>query len=376
MKTLKDIPHLDGVKVLVRADFNVPIKNGQIVDDFRIVSTLPTLEFLRSRGAIVILVSHLEVGEGENPTLEPVAEKLKALGIPVTFVKEYRNLFEIIENQTENGCFLLENVRFNDGEKKNDPKFSRELASLADIFVNDAFSVCHREHASVVGVPKYLPSYAGLQLEKEITNLSKVFDPAHPFLFVLGGAKFETKMPLLEKFLKIADTVFVGGALANDMFKARGYEVGMSLTSKEDIDLSKLVSDPKLLTPIDVIDQQKNEKDPRNVSKGDKIVDAGPASVKMLAEKISQAKCILWNGPLGVYEDGFHEATLELARLIGKTKERGGQSFVGGGDTLAAIEELNIQDSFTFISTGGGAMLDFLAKGTLPGVEALNASDS
>jgi phosphoglycerate kinase len=270
----------------------------------------------------------------------------------------------------------MENLRFFEGEKKNDPKFAKELASLADIYVNDAFPVCHREHASIVGVPKLLPSYVGFQLEKEVANLSRAFNPAHPFLFILGGAKFETKLPLLAKFLDIADQIFVGGALANDLFKAKGFEIGQSLISKTGIDLSAFIKSPKLLLPVDIINQEGVSKAADSLSLTDKIMDDGPKTLQMLKEKISAAKFILWNGPLGMYEGGYKQPTLELAKIIGEATAgtSGVVSIVGGGDTLAAIEELQNQDKFTFVSTGGGAMLDFLAKGTLPGIEALEES--
>jgi phosphoglycerate kinase len=375
MKTLLDIPHLEGVKVLLRADFNVPILNGKVVDDFRIRMTLPTIEYLRGKGAKIIMVSHLESVSGENPSLEPVAKHLETLDGKVVFVKDYKDARDVIENGINNGeSVLLENLRFFDGEKTNDPKFAQELASLADIYVNDAFSVSHREHASVVGVPKYIPGYAGIQLEKEVAALSKAFNPTHPFLFILGGAKFETKLPLLQKFISIADMVFVGGALANDFYRQKGYEIGTSLVSKGDIDLSVFASDPKIVLPIDVVNQNKEEKPADGLSKEDKIMDSGAKTLELLKEKIAAAKFILWNGPLGLYEDGYRGPTLGLAKLIADATENSHiESVVGGGDTLAAISTLNLQDKFTFISTGGGAMLDFLALGTLPGIEALSS---
>jgi phosphoglycerate kinase len=268
-------------------------------------------------------------------------------------------------------CVLLENLRFDDGEKKNDPKFAQALASLGDIYVNDAFSVCHRSHASVVGVPKLMPSYAGFQLEKEVANLSKAFSPSHPFLFILGGAKFETKLPLIEKFIEIADHVFVGGALATDFFKIKGYEIGTSLVSEGDFGLEKYVNNPKLLIPIDVKTKDGEIKMADALSKTDAIMDCGPGTIDSLSDKVKNAKLILWNGPLGVYEQGYKDSTLSLARLIANNHDRGVESLVGGGDTIAAIAENNDEGRFSFVSTGGGAMLDFLAKGTLPGIEVL-----
>ena len=373
MKTIKDIEFLEGVKVLVRVDFNVPIKNGTVVEDFRIKSAIPTIEYLQSKGAKVILIGHLEANEASDNSFKPVAEYINnKMAKKVSFVANLRNASQFIENEIKNGdCVLLENLRFDDGEKKNDPKFAQALASLGDIYVNDAFSVCHRSHASVVGVPKLMPSYAGFQLEKEVANLSKAFSPSHPFLFILGGAKFETKLPLLEKFIEIADHVFVGGALATDFFKIKGYEIGTSLVSEGDFGLEKYVNNPKLLIPIDVKTKDGEIKMADALSKTDAIMDCGPGTIDSLSDKVKNAKLILWNGPLGVYEQGYKDSTLSLARLIANNHDRGVESLVGGGDTIAAIAENNDEGRFSFVSTGGGAMLDFLAKGTLPGIEVL-----
>jgi 3-phosphoglycerate kinase len=372
MKTLKDIEYLSGVKVLVRVDFNVPIKNGVVVEDFRIKAALPTIDFLIGKGAKVILMSHLEAADGTNLSLLPAALRLKKLGKEIVFIKDFNRAHDIINEQLKGGaCALLENLRFFDGEKKNDPKFAKELSSLGDIYVNDAFSVSHREHASIVGVPKLLPSYAGLQLEREVASLSKAFNPTHPFLFILGGAKFDTKLPLLDKFINIADQIFVGGAIANDLLKAKGYEVGKSLLSDGAVNLSEFSNSPKVILPADIINEQKQAVMADKISKTDKNLDAGPKTIEILRTIVADAKFILWNGPLGQYENGFKEGTVELARLIGDVTLSGAETIVGGGDTLAAIQELGNQEKFSFISTGGGAMLDFLAKGTLPGIEAL-----
>ena len=374
MKTLKDIEYLQGVKVLVRTDFNVPIKNGVVVEDFRIKSALATIDYLVRKGAKVILMSHLESIDGTNPSLEPVADQLRKLGQEVLFVKDYNKALDVINDKLNNGgCMLLENLRFFDGEKKNDTKFAKELASLGDIYVNDAFSVSHREHASVVGVPKLLPSYAGLQLEKEIVALSRAFEPSHPFLFILGGAKFDTKLPLLSKFLNIADSIFVGGALANDLLKAKGLEIGKSSVSNGSVDISMFLTSPKVILPKDILNEQKKPIRVDQISINDKNVDMGPESLRSLEEVISGAKFILWNGPLGVYEDGYKDGTIQLAKLVSEATVRGAETIVGGGDTLAAIAELGAGEKISFISTGGGAMLDFLAKGSLPGIDALGS---
>jgi phosphoglycerate kinase len=394
MKTIRDIEYFEGVKVLVRADFNVPIVNGAVGDDFRIRAALPTIDFLRNKGAVVILMSHLESIDGDILSLEPIAKHIEKIGRAVTFIKDYKNAHEVIEADLlaragkGGSVFLLENLRFSEGEKTNDKKFAQGLASLADIYVNEAFSASHREHASIVGVPKCLPSYAGLQFEKEVMHLSKAFNPAHPFLFILGGAKFDTKLPLIERFLKVADTIFLGGALGNDALKARGINVGDSKISDGAIDITAIVNRTNILVPVDSIIQDRSVKNVDAIAAHDHIFDPGPKTLELIQEKINQARFILWNGPLGPYEEGFVEGTEAVARMIAERTKNGGggkqevgseeekineiESIVGGGDTLAAIANLGIEDKFTFVSSGGGAMLEFLAKGTLPGIEALN----
>lgn len=371
IKSIKEIKNLKDIVVFLRADFNVPIKHGMVVDDYRIKAAIPTLEYLRKGGAKVILTSHLEVLEGEEPTLRPVATVLEKLGHPVRFVSDYKDVKQTLTSIENGECLMLENLRKWEGEKKNDDSFAKELASLANIYVNDAFSVCHREHASVVGIPRYIPGYVGFQVEKEVFHLSKAFNPDHPFLFILGGAKFETKLPLMNKFIGIADTVFVGGALANDFYKCRGYEIGLSTYSHSKVDCSVYSCNPKVYVPVDVVTQNGENKTPDSLSKTDKIMDAGPATVTVLREKIAAAKFILWNGPLGLYEDGYRGPTLDLARMVGDATLRGATTIVGGGDTVASIAAVGSQEKYTFISTAGGAMLDFLAKGTLPGLEVL-----
>jgi len=377
MKDINQIEYFEGVKILVRVDFNVPLEAGKVSNGFRIKAALPTIKFLAEKGSKVILLAHLETREGENVSLEPVfsflEKELQALNLKSVFVPDYKKAQAEIEGMSNGTVALLENVRIFEGEKKNDPAFSRELASLADIYVNDAFSVSHREHASVVGIPKLIPGYAGLQMATEVKELSRAFNPAHPFLFVLGGAKFSTKVPLVQRFLDSADRIFIGGALANDFFKAKGYEVGQSVISKEPLDLAMYLKNSKIILPVDVVNENREEKIPDSISKSDKIVDFGRETVNLLRDEISKARFILWNGPLGFYEKGFTDTTIELAKMMAEATKGGAITLVGGGDTIAAIASLGLEDSITFISTGGGAMLDFLAKGTLPGIEALKA---
>ncbi len=356
IKSIKEAGSLKGKRVMVRVDFNVPVQDGRIIDDLRIRVAMPTIEYLKSEGAKVILISHIE----SIPSLELVAEKMG-----INLVKDFMNWDGKIE---ESEVLLFENLRTNPGEKANDPEFTKVLASYADIYVNDAFPVCHREHASVVGVPKLLPHYAGFQLMKEIENLSAFFNPAHPFIFILGGAKFETKLPLIEKFSNTADYIFVGGALMNDVFKAKGYEVGKSLVSEKEMDMKSIVADQRIILPTDVVVQSGRVSNVKDVQKDEIIMDVGPVSIDAFADKIKTAKFILWNGPLGLYEKGFKDQTLKLAKLI---LESGAKCAVGGGDTVAAIESLKVENPNVFISSGGGAMLQFLEEESLVGIKAL-----
>lgn len=339
MKSILEAGNISGKRVLVRVDWSVPIQDSKVVDDYQIKKSLPTIKYLQNAGAKIILISHAEKDED---SLLPIFKNVKKY-LPLTFIKQ-------------SNLVLLENLRQNPGEKENSEEFAKKLASLGDICVNEAFGVSHRKHASIVGVPGFLPSFAGLRFIEEVQRLSSVFYPRRPFLFILGGAKFDTKLPLLKKFINIADDIFVGGALANNFFREMGEDIGDSLVSQDSFGLDELLKTGKIILPEDTI------------SKDGKILDAGPNTIEKLKTKISAAKLILWNGPLGNYELGYKVATLELAKLIA---ESGNESIVGGGDTLASIEELNLLDKFSFVSTGGGAMLDFLATGTLPGIEAL-----
>jgi len=356
-----------GTRVLVRVDFNVPTENGDVQGEFRILRSLKTINYLREQKAKVILVSHIE----STSSLEPISRFLENY-IPHTFITPLKSAEseEALCDMKNGDVVLLENIRHESGEKKNDQALAQFLASLADVYVNDAFSVSHRTHASVVGVPQFLPGCAGFLLEEEVEKLSRALTPEKPLLFILGGAKFETKLPLIKKFQSIADTLVIGGALANDVYKARGLHVGNSLVSGE-IDIADIAHDEKVVVPDRVMVRREGESigvAVTDVNDEDSIEDATPDWIRGLADTIEQAKTILWNGPMGKYESGGKEGTLELARLIADSEA---YSIVGGGDTLAAIAEHDLEENFNFISTGGGAMLDFLANGTLPGIDAL-----
>jgi len=371
MRTLNDLVVGEGATVLLRADFNVPIQKGVVVDPFRIEKTLLTINELLQKGVRLVILSHIENDEDES--LKPVFEYLLAKGLPISFEgSSEKGVIEDSVKKLESGrILLLENIRRFKEEKENNEDFSKWLASLGEAYVNDAFAVSHRKHASVVGIPKFLKSCAGRLIEEEVRELSTAFNPHHPFLFILGGAKFETKEPLITKFLDIADNVFVGGALGNDFFKAKGYEVGGSMVSGS-IPEEAIVNHPNLLLPEDMVvrasDERRALRTPDSVHPQEVISDAGPQTIEMLRTYIMEARLILWNGPLGYYEKGYAEGTKDIAKLLSQSRAR---SIVGGGDTVAAIESLGIMDRLSFVSTGGGAMLDFLAEGTLPALEVL-----
>jgi phosphoglycerate kinase len=335
-------------------DFNVPVKDGKVEDNFRIKKGIPTIEYLIKKGAQVVVLMHL--GKDGTSDITPV-------------IKEFFRLSKLSKDKVE----FYKNVRSFKGEEENSKDLAKEFSKLGDIYVNDAFSVSHRAHASVVGITKFLPSYAGLQLEEEVKNLSVVFDkPKHPFLFILGGAKFSTKMPLIKKYLKLADSVFVGGAMLNDFLKAKGYEVGKSLVDTENYNIKEILKSKKLIIPEHVIVKDATgkftEKSVTDIAKDDVILDIGSKSVKVVEPIIKSSKLILWNGPLGKYEAGGGGATKQMLKLVVKSKA---QSIIGGGDTVSLISEMKMEKSFSFVSTGGGATLDFLSSGTLPGIKAL-----
>lgn len=372
LPTVKDIKNLKGKRVVLRLDFNVPIKNGRIVETMRIDRAIPTIEYLRKKKARIVIFSH--IGKDASSSLKPVAQYLSKT-MNVGFVPDFRTeeARAIADNLQEGGVVLFENLRLDDLETKNDPAFSKYLASFGEVYVNDAFAVSHRAHASVVGITKYLPSYAGFLIEDEVKNLSLALKPKHPFLFILGGAKFETKMPLMKKFMEIADHVFVGGVLANDFFHDQGVETGKSFVDKYNFKLTPLLKKGKIILPTDVVvkngDGRKTSvKNLREILPADSIVDVGPETIKNLLPILKKAKLIVWNGPLGFYEGGFDKATVALLKAIAEVKAT---SIIGGGDTAVIVEKLGISKKLSFVSTGGGATLDYLANGKLPGIEAI-----
>lgn len=370
MRSVEELTDIFGMRVLVRTSLDIPMGHGVPSDHFRVRRAVATIDYLLKKGARVIILTH--VGrDPKNSTLPliPILQK----HFPVRHVNGVVGdfVYGSIAHMKEGTAILLENVRSHKEEENNDVGFAKTLASYADFYVNDAFAVSHREHASIVGIPKFLPSFAGITFMEECDELRKAFTPEAPSLFILGGAKFETKAPLIEEYSRHYTHTFIGGALANDFLKGKGHEVGESLLSAVDLKGSPLLEKENILLPSDVI--VGGERDIREVTidgvrSDEKILDVGAHSIELLAPHIAHAKTILWNGPLGNYETGFDTATKACARLIA---ESDAFSIVGGGDTITAIESLGLEDSFGFLSTGGGAMLKFLEKHTMPGIEAL-----
>ena len=364
-----------GKRVLLRLDLNVPLDSeGRVADTDadRLRKSVPTIEFLKQAGAKIIIISHL--GRDPQETLQPVARYLDEL-TTIGFVPELfgTRAHEMLAHLGMGHGIVLENLRSNPGEESNDSEFARQLADLADIYVNDAFAVSHRSHASVVGVPALLPHFAGFQMEQEIEHLAKAFAPDHPAVVILGGAKFETKLPVIQKFLGIADHIVVGGALVNNFYQAKGYQIGKSLVDAT-ADVKTLLQNPKIIIPENVIvenDQGTVSKDAAAVSAMDKIVDIAKSGVEAMGDVFSNAKFIIWNGPMGNYENGFTEGTIAVAQLVAGATKNGATSIVGGGDSVALIAQLGLSDDFSFLSTGGGAMLEYLVNGSLPGIDAL-----
>ncbi len=360
---------LNGKRVLIRLDLNVPINNkGEILNTNRIDSTIETLKLLSTNGAKTIIISHL--GE-DKQSLSIIAEYLSNT-IPF-FSFENATDKEIVKNRVNNisngDILLLENIRMFDGEIENTKDFSFWLASLGDIYINNAFSVSHRKHASIVGVPEYLISYFGPLFEKEVNNLSKVLKPKHPSLLLLSGAKINTKLPLIKHYLDMNVFVFVGGAMVHNIFLELGYSIGDSLFSKEYSVPDSVLNHPNLIIPTDVILDDGETYDVKNIPSGKKIVDTGKKTVEMLKKKMETMNTVIMNGPLGIYEEGWKYGT-EMT-LTNMSSQKNAFTVIGGGDTITVLDSLPNKLDFSFISLGGGAMLDFLANGSLVGIDAV-----
>jgi len=384
-KTIRDID-VKGKRVLVRVDFNVPIKDGVVGDDTRIRGAIPTLDALLKAGASLILCSHLgRPKDGPDPkyTLRPVAAYLgKLMGREVAFAEDCIGpKAEAAAKALKPGdVLLLENTRYHPEEEKNDPGMAKQLASLADIYVNDAFGSAHRAHASTEGVAKFLPAVAGLLMEKEIQYLgAAVANPAKPFVAILGGAKISDKIGVIKNLLTKADTILIGGGMANTFFKAEGYPMGDSLVEADALETAKELlktAGTKLRLPVDVVIADKFDAAAAHkiiptgpVPDGWRILDIGPETIEHYAKVVKASKTVVWNGPMGVFEfPEFAKGTFGVAKAVA---ESGAVSIVGGGDSVAAIQESGLTDKITHISTGGGASLEMLEGLTLPGVAAL-----
>lgn len=373
MKSFKEIPVLHSIPVLVRAALNVPLENGVVRNEHRLRRALPTLKYLSEQGARTVVASH--IGEAGTETLRPVADALGKLIAGVSFceVSTGEIARAAVRALMPGEILVLENLRRNPGEVANDAAFARELASLADIFVQDSFDTCHRAHASITQLPHLLPSYAGWELLEEIRVLTMALSPEHPALAIIGGAKFSTKLPVLTRLIEVYDKVFVGGALANDFFAAKGYNMGRSLVSHTaGGEITALLENQRLVLPIDgtlvASDGRARVGSVDSITSDEAMLDHGPATAALLGGIVKKSKTVLWNGPLGEYEKGFVETTDTVAKAIAESSI---YSVIGGGDTVAELERAGLLDRFSFVSTGGGAMLDFLARGSLPGIAAL-----
>jgi len=384
LKTLKDI-NVKNKRVLMRVDFDVALDNkGNIVDDFRIKRTLPTIEYLIKQGAKIILMAHLDRPKGEKIEklkMNRIQEKLLEY-LDYSIVKAPDCVGKKIEQWTKQmqpgEILLLENLRFYAGEEKNDSEFAKQLAQLGDVYINEAFAVSHREHASVVGVPKYLPSAAGFVFKKELEELGKIFhSPKRPLVVIIGGVKVATKIKVVKKFLNLADKLLLGGVLINTIFAAQGIDMGKSFIEKDMFKTVKKLDleNPKFQLPVDFVawsglDSDEVEIQEVNTIKENELVfDIGPRTLELFLDSIKKAKMIVWNGPLGKIEKKpFDKGSEIIAKAVAKSEA---YSIVGGGDTVAFVRELGLERKINYLSTGGGAMLEYLANETLPGIKAL-----
>lgn len=369
--TLADVSAVQGKRVLVRVDLNLPVADGKITDTTRLDVIIPFIKELSFAGAKTILLSHFgEKGESIEPVAKLLSEKLLSCSfVPGTDIVELQKKIAVM---APGDVVLLENTRCFQGETENTPSTARDFASLGDIFINDAFSASHREHASIVGIPNYLLSYFGPTCIQEIVSLSKALRPEKPALFIIGGAKISTKLKLIKHYTDQGVHVFVGGAMAHNLFKEKGYEIGDSFYDPTYKDTSLLTNNPFVLLPTDVLLSNGKEVSVQEVSRGDTIVDCGKETLATLDDLIQKAKTVIVNGPLGLYEKGWLYGTEHM--LTSVARQHLAHTYIGGGDTLTVADKIHITKNIGYVSLGGGAMLDFLAEGTLPGIEAIITS--
>jgi phosphoglycerate kinase len=389
VRTLADLGDLDGKRVLVRVDFNVPLDDGKVADDTRIRAAIPTIDELRRRGARIVLVSHLGRPEDREPelSLRPTANRLAELtGADVTLAPGTvgRDVDAFVDNLAPGDLLVLENIRYEPGETKNDPELSAALAKLADVYVNDAFGAAHRAHASTEGVARLLPERAaGLLLQREVESLSQVLeDPARPLVAVLGGAKVSDKIAVIDRFREVADTLLIGGAMCFPFFAAQGHSVGDSLCTEDDVALARATlaggedARASLQLPVDLVagdrfdaDADMQTIDGVDVPNGWMGLDIGPLTAEAYSAAIADAGTVFWNGPMGAFEmEPFAAGTRAVAQAVA---DAAGTTVVGGGDSAAALVRFGLADQVTHLSTGGGASLELIEGKRLPGVEAL-----
>jgi len=403
IQSIKKIKRLAGQVVFLRLDLNVPIKKGKILEDFKIRQSLADINYLLERDARVIVATHLGSPKGKlvkDLSTKPIANLLsKLIKKPIKFLDLTKaSAFpagrKVIANLKSGQVVFLENLRFNQGEQSDDSQWAKNLASLADIYINDAFAVSHRADASVSAIKKFLPSFAGLLLEQEIVNLNRVLHPKKPLVVLIGGAKIETKTTLIKHLFNSASQILVGGALANSFFVAEGYEVGKSMTDAESIKVAKGLLGknralpfrrPKIILPVDVVTSTKLNKDhslgnhntirikkSEAVGEREYICDIGPETIGLFARYIKKAQTIVWNGPMGLFEiPNFRHGTVIMARLIASRASGHAYGVIGGGETIEALNSSKMAEYMDWVSTGGGAMLSYLGGEKLPGLQGL-----
>ena len=403
IRTIRQIKNLNNQTVFLRVDFNVPIKKGKVLEDFKIRQSLEDIDYLLKHGSKLIIATHLGSPKGkivQDLSTKPIANLLsKVIKKPIKFldvskIKDFPTAKKLIAKMKPGQIAFLENLRFNKGEQSDDLKWAKNLADLADVYVNNAFAVCHRSDASVSAIKKFLPSFAGLLLEQEIINLNKVLHPKKPLVILIGGAKIETKTTLIKNLFKSASQILVGGALANSFLAAKGYSVGSSLTDRESIKVAKtllqknrssLAGGSKIILPVDVITSTKLTKDHQiglhniirirqsgELGPNEYICDIGPETIGLFSKYIKKAQTIVWNGPMGLFETpSFRQGTVIMARLI--ASRAGGRAYgvIGGGETIEALNLSKMAEYMDWVSTGGGAMLAYLGGEKLPGLKGI-----
>lgn len=403
IKTIRQIKELNGRAVFLRVDFNVPIKKGKVLEDFKIRQSLADIKYLTEKGAKVIVATHLGSPKGKvvkDLSTKPVADLLGKLSrkkvkfLDVSKMGNFPEARKTVSKMKPGEVAFLENLRFNKGEQADDPKWAENLASLADIYVNNAFAVCHRADASVSAINKFLPRYAGLLLEQEIVNLNKVLHPQKPLVVLVGGAKIETKTTLIKNLFKSASQILIGGALANSFLVAAGHDVGKSMTDEESIKTARALlrknrllfaRRSKIILPVDVVTSTDLKKDhqigshniikikkPEDITPSEYICDIGPETIGLFAKYIKKAQTIIWNGPMGLFEiPNFRQGTVIMARLIASRASGHAYGVIGGGETIEALNLSKMAEYMDWVSTGGGAMLSYLGGEKLPGLKGI-----